>query len=62
MANKSITSRIKITGTGKLLRRKMGQGHFRAKKSPRQIARKGGMLIVHPADRKVFIKKYGLSA
>ena len=40
----------------------MGQGHFRAKKSSRELARKSGYFAMHAADRKVFIKKYGLSA
>ncbi|MEK7634447.1 MAG: 50S ribosomal protein L35 [Patescibacteria group bacterium] len=37
---KSISKRIKITGTGKILRRAMGQCHFRAKKSSSQLGRK----------------------
>ena len=31
--NKSVTKRLKITRTGKVLRRFSGQNHFRAKKS-----------------------------
>jgi large subunit ribosomal protein L35 len=34
---KSITKRFKITKTGKILRRPMGQDHCRAKKSGNQI-------------------------
>ncbi len=30
---KAVSKRIKITGTGKMMRRKMGVDHFRAKKS-----------------------------
>jgi ribosomal protein L35 len=37
---KSISNRIKITKTGKILRRVMGQGHCRAKKRSVQIRRK----------------------
>lgn len=37
---KSISSRIKITKTGKVLRRAMGQGHCRAKKRSAQLKRK----------------------
>jgi ribosomal protein L35 len=39
---KSISSRIKITKTGKILRRRMGQSHFLAKKSGNQIKRGKG--------------------
>ena len=59
MAKDSVASRIKVTKTGKLIRRKMGIAHFRAKKSNRQLARKGDTAL-HPADMKVFTKKYGL--
>ncbi len=37
---KSISSRIRITKTGKVLRRAMGQGHCRAKKRTTQMKRK----------------------
>lgn len=37
---KSISDRIKITKTGKILRRTMGIGHCRAKKRSAQIKRK----------------------
>lgn len=36
---KSITKRFKITKTGKILRRAIGQDHFRAKKTGKQIRR-----------------------
>lgn len=36
---KSISKRIKITRTGKVLRRAMGQSHFRAKKTTARIRR-----------------------
>lgn len=39
---KSILNRIKITKSGKVLRRKMGQSHFRAKKRSVQIKRRKG--------------------
>ncbi|MEK7144189.1 MAG: hypothetical protein AAB820_02565 [Patescibacteria group bacterium] len=42
MTKKSISSRIKITKTGKVLRRAMGIGHCRAKKRSNQIKRKKG--------------------
>lgn len=40
---KSISSRIKITKTGKILRRAMGLGHCRAKKRSAQMKRKKGL-------------------
>ncbi|MST04187.1 MAG: 50S ribosomal protein L35 [Candidatus Pacebacteria bacterium] len=43
--------RIKITGTGKLLRRPMRQGHFKAKKSTKQKRNLKGTVEVHKADR-----------
>ncbi|MEK7149715.1 MAG: 50S ribosomal protein L35 [Patescibacteria group bacterium] len=39
---KMISKRIKITKTGKILRRAMGIGHFRAKKSASALKRKSG--------------------
>lgn len=38
--NKSIRKRIRITKTGKLIRRKAGQNHFNAKESRRSQRRK----------------------
>lgn len=40
MARKSVTKRIRITKTGKFMRRKMAQDHFRAKKTGKQIQQK----------------------
>ncbi|MBI5401217.1 50S ribosomal protein L35 [Candidatus Wolfebacteria bacterium] len=39
---KSVSKRIKITKKGKILRRAMGIGHFRAKKSASAMKRKKG--------------------
>jgi len=44
---KSFSKRIKITGTGKMLRRAMGQGHFRAKKNTTQKKRKKSMRSIY---------------
>jgi len=43
---KKIAKRLKITGTGKVLRRSMGLCHFRAKKTSTQIKRRGGLSVV----------------
>ncbi len=40
MTKKSFVTRFKVTATGKLLRRAMGLGHSRAKKSGVQMRRK----------------------
>lgn len=44
---KKVSKRLKITGTGKILRRKMGLCHFRAKKSATQLGRKGSMSAIN---------------
>lgn len=51
---KSIVTRIKITKTGKFVRRKMGLAHFHAKKSNKQLNRKRKPVSVKPADLKTF--------
>ena len=47
---KSITTRFTVTKTGKAVRRKMAQCHFRAKKTATQQRRKDGNYI---ADKTV---------
>jgi large subunit ribosomal protein L35 len=37
--NKSVAKRIKVTGTGRLMRRKPGSGHLRSHKSPSRLRR-----------------------
>jgi large subunit ribosomal protein L35 len=37
--NKSVAKRIKVTGTGRLMRRKPGAGHLRSRKSPSRLRR-----------------------
>lgn len=61
MAKNSITSRIRITRTGKLIRRKMGLSHFRAKKSSKILGRKYNPAFFAKADKKMLVKKYGLT-
>lgn len=51
---KSITKRIRITKNGKIVRRKMAQGHFRAGKTGKSIRNKRGPAKVHSADTKKF--------
>jgi len=52
----SVKKRIKVTKTGKLLRRKMAQDHFRAGKSGRQIHRKRVSKAVHKSDQRNILK------
>lgn len=48
--NKSVTKRIKVTGTGKLLRRKRGQNHFNAKQGGEEERGKRGFAKVAGTD------------
>ena len=50
---KSISKRIKITRTGKVLRRAMGQCHFRAKKSSGQLQRKKNTRTINDLAKKI---------
>ena len=52
MAKRSYTKRFKVTKTGKLMRRKQGQGHSRANKSRKVIRRKDGKAQVDIVDQK----------
>ena len=55
--NKSMTKRLKITRTGKVLRRKPGQNHFQAKKTrATQLNKKGVTTFVNVG--KEFTSRY----
>lgn len=54
---KSFTKRIRVTRTGKMVRRKMAQDHFRAKRTGKQTRNKRKGALLASADVKVF-KKY----
>lgn len=60
MTKDSILDRIKVTKTGKLIRRKMGVGHFRAKKNKDEMRRHEVTSFVSKPDQKMFTKKYGV--
>lgn len=52
--NKSLMKRIKITGTGKIMKRPPGQNHFNAKDSGTKGQRKHGDLVApNEIQRKV---------
>ena len=52
--SKTLAKRIRVTKTGKLMRRKMGISHFRAKKSPKSVRSSRGALTVAQADVRTF--------
>lgn len=54
---KTVTKRIKMTKTGKVMRRAMGKSHFLAKKNSTQIKRKQEMRGLADVGRKI-AKKY----
>ena len=37
--NKSVAKRIKVTGSGKLMRHRPGAGHLKSRKSPKRLRR-----------------------
>ena len=52
--NKSLLKRIKITGTGKIMKRPPGQNHFNAKDSGQQSRNKKRSIVApHELIRKV---------
>ncbi len=53
---KSFKKRFRVTKKGKMMRRKMAQDHFRAKKSGKQIRGKRKGLPLGSSDAKVFRK------
>lgn len=54
---KSVKKRIRITKNGKVLRRTMGVGHFKSKKSGKSLQNKRSSFKVHSRDRKNIIKE-----
>lgn len=52
---KSVSKRIKITKKGKMLRRKMAQDHFLAKKTGRQIQNKRGWRFLNKTNSKTLL-------
>ncbi|MBI3046158.1 MAG: 50S ribosomal protein L35 [Candidatus Harrisonbacteria bacterium] len=53
---KSFSKRIRVTKTGKMLRRRMAQDHFRAKRTGKQTRNKRKGLSLGQSDVKVFQK------
>lgn len=51
--------RIKVTGSGKLMRRQSGKGHYRLAKGKDTFRRREGMEEMAPGDAKVIKKQLG---
>jgi len=49
---KAVAKRFKVTGTGKILRRKQGKRHLLTKKSPKRKRNLGKATLVSAADMK----------
>ncbi len=56
---KAVAKRLRMTKNGKIIRRKMSQGHFRANKSGKSIQGKRGSATVHISDYKRMRKYFG---
>ena len=54
---KSVSKRIKVTGTGKMIRRKMAQDHFKSKHPASRTRNKRKTLQLHNKNIAIF-KKY----
>lgn len=51
--------RIKVTGSGKLLRRQSGRGHLRLAKGKDTFRRRKGMEELSPGDARIIRKQLG---
>ncbi len=51
--------RIKVTGSGKFMRRQSGKGHYRLAKGKNTFRRRGGDVQMAPGDAKVIKKQLG---
>jgi large subunit ribosomal protein L35 len=57
--NKAVAKRIKVTGTGKIRRRKPGGRHLRSRKTPSQIRRYRKEQDLSPAYTRIARKMLG---
>jgi large subunit ribosomal protein L35 len=51
--------RIKVTGSGKLMRRQSGRGHLKLAKGKDTFRRRGGLVDLAPGDARVIKKQLG---
>jgi len=49
---KSVAKRFKVTGTGRILRRRQGKRHLNRRKNSRRLRRLGQPALVSKADEK----------
>ncbi len=54
---KALATRLRITPTGKIMRRQMSQDHFRAKRTGKMTRNKRKGVVVHEANMRAF-KRY----
>ena len=52
-SRKSLLKRFKITKTGKILRRPIGQDHLGSKKSGKKIRQRKGWVVLSKAEAKI---------
>ena len=60
---KSVTKRIRVTRTGKMVRRSMGLDHFRARQATKTLRLKRVNTVVNASDRKNIMNeasRYGI--
>ena len=57
--HRGAAKRFKVTGTGKLMRRKAFKNHILEKKSPRRLRRLSQEVLVAPGDAKEVRKLLG---
>ena len=58
-SNKSLVKRFKVTGTGKLLRKKQGRSHIMTKKSSKRTRRLAAPTLVDKSFTKKFKRMMG---
>lgn len=51
--------RVKVTGSGKLMRRQAGRGHLKLAKGKNTFRRRSGEVELAPGDAKVLKKQLG---
>ena len=49
---KGVAKRFKVTGSGRILRRKQGKRHLNSRKNSKRLRRLGQSALVSPADEK----------
>lgn len=58
--NKSVSSRFKVTGKGKLLRQRPGRRHKLIKKSSKRKSQLSKQALVHEGQQKMYARLMGV--